>query len=91
MNDAALAWLSADTEFKVDDPAVPLRTTLARELRALEVHLVMWRAKYGAWIPDDPSHALVYLGDEEAHGAPFPSGIENTIAQVISLRRLGGG
>src|SRR5712691_2980458 len=55
------------------------------QLGALEAHLLMWIAKYSAWIPDTPAHALVYLADEEAHGVPFPSGIERTIEQALGV------
>jgi hypothetical protein len=86
LNDSVLTWLNADTEFKLGNSRDPVRSTLARQLTALEVHLLMWRAKYGTWIPDTPSHALVYLGDEEGHGVPFPTGVEQTIEQVLALR-----
>jgi hypothetical protein len=91
LNEAILAWLKADTEFKLGDSRNLTRTKLAHQLTALEAHLLMWLAKYGSWIPDTPSHALVYLADEEGHGVPFPSGIEGTIAQALDLRGVSGG
>ena len=64
---------------------------LAARLNALDTHLMLWLAKYEAWIPDQPKHSLVYLADEERHGARFPAGIEALVEQVIaaSFRRQG--
>jgi hypothetical protein len=78
LNEAIVEWLRTDTEFK-------LAVDLGRPLAALEAHLLMWLAKYAAWIPDAPQHALVYLGDEEGHGVPFPTGIETVIENTLGL------
>jgi hypothetical protein len=85
LNEAILQWLQADTEFKLARFPSSKIHALAQKLEALEPHLLMWLAKYSAWIPDSPSHALVYLADEEGHGVPFPRGIENTIRQVLNI------
>jgi len=63
-------------------------TTLAgyQRLAELEPHLLMWLAKYAAWIPDSPAHALVYLADEEDHGVPFPKGIERVIEESLGIQ-----
>jgi hypothetical protein len=86
LNEAMVQWLQADTEFKLARSRKRNLRALARKLSALEPHLLMWLAKYAAWIPETPSHALVYLGDEEGHGVPFPKHIENTIEVVLGLR-----
>jgi hypothetical protein len=85
LNDSMIHWLQADTEFKVARTRRSVDVTLARQLGALEAHLLMWIAKYSAWIPDTPAHALVYLADEESHGVPFPTGLEHTIEQALGV------
>lgn len=59
------------------------RARLAESLSALEAHLLLWHAKYAAWIPDRPAHALVYLQDEEEHGIGFPKRVEADVRAVI--------
>ena len=86
LNESILKWLQADTEFKLSRSRNQALRSLAQQLSALEPHLLMWLAKYSAWIPDAPSNALVYLNDEEAHGVRFPTGIEDTIRAVLGLR-----
>lgn len=54
-------------------------------LEELDLHLNLWLAKYEEWIPDNPKHSLVYLGDEKEHGVPFPKGIENAIANILKI------
>ena len=85
LNDSMIHWLQADTEFKVARTRRSVDVMLARQLGALEAHLLMWIAKYSAWIPETPAHALVYLADEESHGVPFPSGLERTIEQALGV------
>jgi len=90
LNEKVLVWLRSDTYFKA-----PRRSGLAkvvsRDLAALEAHLLLWEAKYQAWIPAGPGHALIYLADEERHGIGWPRGIEDHIALLLSRRsRLGG-
>jgi hypothetical protein len=74
LNDGILAWLKVDTDFRVRPPGQSARAQLARYLTDLEVHLLLWRAKFEAWIPDHPERALVYLADEKRHGIGFPNG-----------------
>jgi hypothetical protein len=87
LNDAMVQWLQDDTEFKLARSRNRSLQALAKKLSALEPHLLMWLAKYAAWIPETPSHALVYLDDEEGHGVPFPKQIESTIEIVLGLRK----
>jgi len=91
LNEAMMQWLQTDTEFKLARSRKKVTLDLACKLGALEPHVLMWLAKYAAWIPDTPAHALVYLGDEEGHGVPFPKGIEGVIEQALSLKRPGCG
>lgn len=72
LNDALLVWLAADTEFRIAPAGDSPRGLLADYLADLEAHLLLWRAKYNAWIPEHPQRALVYLADESKHGTPFP-------------------
>jgi hypothetical protein len=77
VNTEMAAWLKSDTSFKTatgnsDDPA-----GLAEQLHRLEAHLLLWLAKYDAWIPDRPDHALVYLADEERQGLGFQLAIRD--------------
>lgn len=60
-----------------------LNTRLADKLAALEVHLQLWQAKYSVWIPENLTHSLVYLADEEEHGVGFPRGIENDVQELL--------
>jgi len=89
LNESMIQWLQVDTEFKLARSRKKALQALARQLSALEPHLLMWLAKYAAWIPETPSHALVYLNDEEGHGVPFPKHIEYTIEAVLGLRKGG--
>ena len=57
-------------------------------LRKLDLHLSLWLAKYEEWIPGNPKHSLVYLGDEKVHGVPFPKGIEDVIAKILENYRF---
>ena len=34
---------------------------LAGQLNELATHLLLWLARYEAWIPDNPSHSLIYV------------------------------
>jgi hypothetical protein len=83
VNAALSLWLEKDTEFKTGTIDCSLRDVLAEHLRTLDVHLIMWRAKYNDWIPDFPNHALVYLHDEKEHGIGFPRGIEATVETTL--------
>src|SRR5207244_2935170 len=83
-NQSLLEWLRRDTHFRAQRPGKGVLGQLAHKLAALEAHLILWHAKYEAWIPDTPQHALVYLADEEAHGIGFPSGIDALVDQNLS-------
>jgi hypothetical protein len=89
LNEATLQWLQTDMDFKYARSRRPTALHLARMLSALEPHLLMWLAKYATWIPDNPTHALVYLADEENHGVPFPRGIESVVRAHLSLTTPG--
>ena len=84
LNEAMLQWLEQDMDYKLGGIKDLARRELAEKLTKLEEHLLLWRAKYKAWIPDRPVHALVYLADEERHGVGFPEGIEETIERVLA-------
>ncbi|CAN7777789.1 hypothetical protein LJR290_007912 [Variovorax sp. LjRoot290] len=81
INEAVLAWLREDTDFKITSAKDPMLQKLGEQLRALEAHLHLWLAKFAVW-SSEPQHALVYLDDEVKHGVPFPSGIEVTVLAV---------
>jgi hypothetical protein len=83
LNDALLAWLSQDAEFKIGPAGKSPRAKLAAFLADLEAHLLLWRAKYNAWIPDHPERALVYLADESRHGTPFPKKGASLVLSVL--------
>lgn len=83
LNESILQWLRADTYFMAQMGAPGLRGKLAGRLAHLEAHLLLWHAKYTIWIPEKPSHSLVYLDDEEEHGLGFPRGIEDDVLAVI--------
>jgi len=72
VNDAVSDWLKNDSVFKSAIAPVGRRRQLASELFTLEVHLLLWHAKFQAWVPNHPEHALVYLNDEKEHGLGFP-------------------
>lgn len=84
-NQSLLEWLKKDTYFKAQKPNQELGE-LAKQLATLEAHLILWHAKYEAWIPESPNHALVYLADEEKHGISFPRGIDEVVAEALSRR-----
>lgn len=86
LNEALLKWLSSDTEFRVRPPGNSRKARLAQYLFDLEVHLLLWQAKFRAWIPDHPEHALVYLADEERHGIGFPPGGVELVAELLEWR-----
>lgn len=87
LNHAALEWLKQDDYWKTAAHWRGPIGELAKRLEALEVHLLLWQAKYKIWIPGDESHALVYMGDEERHGVEFPHGIESDVEKVLNPKR----
>ena len=84
LNKAMSDWLAADDYYKLARHSADL-AKLALALRTLDAHLVLWHAKYDFWIADRPERALVYMADENAHGAGFPAGIDPLV------ERLAGG
>lgn len=72
VNLAMSEWLRSDELFKTGVVDSRRKRRLADNLIALEVHLLLWHAKYEVWIPDQPQHALVYMVDEQEHGLGFP-------------------
>lgn len=82
-NEKLLEWVREDTYFKGRKSSNKLESDFALELSLMEAHLLLWLAKYEAWIPDSPHHALVYLADEQAHGLGFPRSIDGTVAALL--------
>jgi hypothetical protein len=92
INERMSAWLREDTEHRGYVPrrqargaTTDPRADLVESLAALEAHLVLWHAKYEAWLPGRPEHALVYLDDEKRHGLGFPQTVERDVRAVIAL------
>ena len=83
-NEALSEWLKSDAYFKAQWHRKGIGSELARKLADLETHLILWRAKYEAWIPNTPEHALVYLADEEEHGVRFPSGLDQIVQNALN-------
>ena len=89
LNEELLEWLRADTVFRVRTAGTSPRSAVATFLEELEAHLILWRAKYKAWIPDHPERALVYLLDEQRHGIGFPSGGAALVDRLLKTRWIG--
>lgn len=87
LNEAMLAWLRDDVDHRTTVRKSGQKLELAKLLNQLDAHLLLWLAKYDAWIPNRPHHALVYLADEEEHGVGFPHGIDSAVEGVISQSR----
>lgn len=83
INQLLSEWLKNDLIFKTASVPIKDKTGLAYMLQQLELHLILWRAKYQVWIPGKPEHTLVFLADEESHGIGFPKGIESYVDQAI--------
>jgi hypothetical protein len=75
-------WLKNDTYFKAQKQTNSNLGILAEKLAQVEIHLLLWEAKYQLWIPDHPEHALVYLADEKEHGIGFPKGIDEVLSKI---------
>lgn len=84
LNESMLRWLEADIVHRPTPGKSGNAATLARKLNELDGHLRLWLAKYQAWFPNHPEHALVYLADEEKHGLGFPTGIEDVLDAILS-------
>lgn len=101
INLAMSAWLRSDMLFKTGLVKSRRRKALAKNLFDLEIHLLLWNAKYVAWLPGQPHHALVYMADENEHGLGFPGdrivkengediyveGTDNCVAAVLKELR----
>jgi hypothetical protein len=83
LNQAMSEWLRADFTYRAARGAKGRRGVLASKLNQLDTHLRLWHAKYEAWIPGHPQHALVYLADEEQHGIGFPEGLDQVVDEVL--------
>ena len=83
LNEAMTEWLRADFTYRTARGVTGRRGVLASRLNQLDTHLRLWHAKYEAWIPDHPHHALVYLADEEQHGIGFPHGLDQVVDEVL--------
>ena len=68
LNAEMRTWLQQDVEYRMSRGKKGVEATLCQQLNTLDAHLLLWLAKYEAWIPGHPDHALVYLADEEEHG-----------------------
>ncbi len=79
-------WLKADTTFKTGNVPSVRRRELASELIALEIHLLLWQAKFESWVPRHLEHALVYMADEKAHGLGFP-GERESVENGITVKQ----
>jgi hypothetical protein len=85
LNDAMVQWLATDRYF-TGNLGTGAKDDLASSLQTLEAHLLLWRAKYDFWIVSHPDKAIVYMADEDQHGAGFPTGIEDIIARETGGR-----
>lgn len=72
VNEALQKWVEADKHFKSGQVQSSRREELASRLREMEMHLLLWFAKFETWIPNQPHHALVWMDDEKQHGLGFP-------------------
>ena len=84
-NAALMDWINEDTYFKAQYGRSDALGQLARQLAELQAHLILWRARFQAWIPDHPGHAIVFLADEQEYGIGFPIGIDETVASVLAI------
>jgi hypothetical protein len=85
-NESISSWLSRDVFFKAHRADDARYGRLAQLLGQLEAHLILWHAKYAAWIPNNPEHGVVYLADESKHGLGFPTGIDEEVAHHLGLK-----
>ena len=90
LNRAMSDWLASDEYYKLNTHKGELGK-LALALRTLDAHLVLWHAKYDYWIPDKPERALVYMADENEHGAGFPFGIDTLVERLAGGTSKGTG
>jgi hypothetical protein len=83
INELLLQWVREDDYFKAQAWGHGPKAELATNLSLLEAHLLLWFAKYKVWIPDQPTHALVYLADEKNHGVGFPKGLQPVVESIL--------
>jgi len=83
VNEALQEWLKNDNYFKGQLNRRDIYGKLALNLADLEAHLLLWRAKFEVWIPDNPERAIVYMYDENRHGVPFPPELENIVKELL--------
>jgi hypothetical protein len=86
LNRAQLKWLRGDAEYRIAQGKAGKAAELSRLLNELDAHVMLWLAKYEAWLPGQPSHALVYLDDEGRHGVGFPRGVDEAVDGVLEKR-----
>jgi len=84
LNKQMSSWLNDDKVFKSKIQSTEERSSLAKELQDLELHLNQWHDKYEAVIPKDKRRSLVYLADEKKQGTEFPKRIEQKIEEIIT-------
>jgi hypothetical protein len=96
VNASMAEWLNTDTSYRTLLNKKGIDAQLAHRLNQLDAHLLLWHAKFEAWIPGRPEHALVYLDDEERQGLGFPrrtdqcDGVEEALNKVIDRHRTRG-
>ena len=83
LNESVSEWLAQDTTFKYGLFSVSDPVQLSVYLSQLELHLLLWHAKFKYWMEDE-KHALVYLADEAKHGLGFPDGIEKVVDAALA-------
>lgn len=87
VNLALTAWLERSRAFLYDNQPTPQRGRLAEQLRILKLYLNQWHDKYDAWMVSDPARSLVYLAEDEAHGAGIPPELEDALQDTIATWR----
>jgi hypothetical protein len=85
LNLAMGKWLDEDVDFRTGRSTNKKRQELASKLNLLACHLLLWNAKYEAFIPNNPKHALVYMADEQDHGLGFPEGLDELVEEVLAV------
>jgi hypothetical protein len=88
INQSMSDWLRSDLTYRVARGSDVSRARLASKLNQLDTHLRLWHAKYDVWIPNHPQHTVVYLADEETHGAGFPSGLDEVVTTVLQEMKV---
>jgi hypothetical protein len=79
-NQAISKWLDEDIDFRNERRK---HAQLAVQLNLLASHLILWHAKFEAWIPTNPKHSLVYMEDEKQHGLGFPHAVDGEVAAAL--------